>query len=90
MIMSFVLSVLSIFSVYGMICFVTSFIIKKHSSYYIITTLNDEENIECILRLSLFFHPYDKFIVYDIGSSDKTIEIVKKLAKNNSRIVLAK
>ena len=52
--------------------------LKKENEIHIITTMNDEDNIESRLRLAML--KYDKILVIDSGSSDDTLEIVKKMA----------
>ena len=86
MLKSFILCLFSIFSVYGFICFLLEF--RKERGIHIIKTLNDENSIEAKLRLAML--RYDEIWVFDLGSSDDTLEIVKKMMSDYKTIKLLK
>ena len=75
---SLFLCLFSIFFIYGLISFI---LIAKNPSYtYIIKTLNNEKSIEVKLRIALM--QKKKIIVIDLGSTDDTLKIAKKLAQD--------
>ena len=76
--LSFILCVISIIFVYSFI--------KRPKSTYIIRTLNDENSIEGKLRLAMLKN--SEIIVIDSGSTDDTLEIVKKMKKDYPIITL--
>lgn len=84
MLKSFILCLFSIFFIYGVICFLFGF--RKEKGIHIIKTLNDEDNIEAKLRLAML--KYDEIWVIDLGSSDDTLEIVKKMIEDYKTIRL--
>jgi len=88
-------SILWTFALYGLFEFVKQIIyictytnMKADGIYIIIAVKNQEERIEGILRSSLFKLLYGKeeyikdIIVADLGSTDKTKEIVSKMSKD--------
>ena len=75
---SLFLCLFSIFFIYGLISFIL--IAKNPSSTYIIKTLNNEKSIEVKLRIALM--QKKKIIVIDLGSTDDTLKIAKKLAQD--------
>ena len=77
MIKSFILCIISIFAIYGIINFIFT---QKNKTIYIIGTHNCEDTIESKLRLALIRN--NTIIVVDSGSTDDTIDIVKKMAMN--------
>lgn len=76
--LSFILCVFSIIFVYSFI--------KRPKSTYIIRTLNDENSIEGKLRLAMLKN--SEIIVIDSGSTDDTVEIVKKMKKDYPIVTL--
>ncbi len=76
--LSFILCVISIIFVYSFI--------NRPKSTYIIRTLNDENSIEGKLRLAMLKN--SEIIVIDSGSTDDTLEIVKKMKKDYPIITL--
>ncbi len=78
---SFILCIVCIFFVYGLVSF---FFTLKNKSFtttpYIIKTLNEEGSIEGKLRFALMRKC--EIIVVDLGSTDDTKEIVKKMAQD--------
>lgn len=84
MIKSLFLCLFSIFFIYGLISFI--FTAKNPSSTYIIKTLNNEKSIEVKLRIALI--QKKKIIVIDLGSTDETTKIVKKMAQDYPSITL--
>lgn len=68
--------------------------IKYNGLYFIIAVKNQEETIEGIMRSILFRILYgkeeyiEKLIVADMGSTDKTKEIIEKLQKDYKCISL--
>jgi len=62
---------------------------KNHTISVIIAAYNEEDYIEKnITSLLSQSYPVEEIIVIDDGSGDKTVEIVKKIIKNNSKIKL--
>ncbi len=76
MLKSFILCIVLIIFVYGFICF----FIRRSKSTYIIRTLNDENSIEGKLRLAMLKN--SEVIVIDLGSTDDTLQIVRKMIKD--------
>jgi dolichol-phosphate mannosyltransferase len=56
----------------------------------IIPTLNEENNIEIIIKKIIFFHKKIKILVVDDESKDNTINIVKKINKKQVSYVIRK
>ena len=78
---SFILCLFSIFFIYGVISFL--FTIKNigfASKPYIMKTHNEESSIEGRLRFALMRRC--EIIVIDLGSTDDTKDIVKKMARD--------
>ncbi len=86
MLKSFILCLFCIFFVYGVICFLLG--LRKQKGIHIIKTLNDENSIEAKLRLAML--RYDEIWVFDLESSDDTLEIVKKMMSDYKTIKLLK
>ena len=69
--------------------------LKADGIYVIIAVKNQEEKIEGFLRTSLFKNFYGKeenikdIIITDLGSTDKTKEIVEKISLNYDTIKIA-
>lgn len=81
MLLSAVLCILGILSVYGAIFLIDSFFLRPSEKIpVVITCYNEENSIESDLRTLLFKNPKSEIIVIDLGSSDDTIEIVRKLS----------
>lgn len=78
MIKSIILCVVSIFFIYGLINFMCT--LKCPKTTYIIKTLNDQNTIEAKLRL-LLMKSYE-IVVIDLGSTDDTKTIIKKMINN--------
>ena len=90
-----------IFAIYGMIEIIKSIYyictytkLESDGIYFIIAVKNQEEKIEYFLRSILFRMIYGKeeyiqnVIVTDLGSSDKTKEIIEKLSTDYKNIDL--
>ena len=83
MIKSLVLCIISIFFIYGLIYFLFN---ASSEKAYIIKTYNNQDSIEGILRLTLTKN--NTIIVIDLGSTDDTKKIVKKMATDYPNILL--
>ena len=77
------------------VCYICTYTkLESHGIYFIIAVKNQEEKIEGIMRSILFRILYgkeeyiDNIIVTDLGSTDKTKEIVEKLSKDYKAISL--
>ncbi len=64
-------------------------ITQNYKVSVILATYNEEEYIEkCIISLLNQSYPINELIVVDDGSNDKTVEIIKKLMKDNHKLKL--
>lgn len=91
MLKSIVLSLLSIFAVFGFFCFILMCCKKTlKKPPVVICTYNDEEIIEAKLRIEMIKNPNTKIIVVDTGSSDETEKLVRTLMVDYSCISFIK
>ena len=81
----------SVFSVIGVIL-TLELIIKairnrhKENPYILIAVKNRAEQIEGIIRTLMRKYPRSEFLIIDLGSTDDTREILKRLAHDYNRI----
>lgn len=87
---------LYLMAIYGLICLITSFFTWVHfkrkfnssGARLLIMVKNQEQNVEGLIRTIIMEKNlnkqlfYDKLIVLDMGSTDKTFEILSKLEKD--------
>ena len=91
MLNSVILALLSVFSFIGVILtleLIIKAIRNRHTEnpYILIAVRNRADEIEGVIRTLMRKYPNSEFIVIDLGSTDDTHEILKKLSNDYSRI----
>ncbi len=91
MLKNFVLCMMSVMAVFGFLCAVfLLFNDRLKKPPCVITVYNGEEEIEGLLRCAMLKYPRSEIYVADMGSTDETVKIIKRMSERYSRIKTVK